>query len=377
MFAAFHALQGKKADIITASTELTIPEVAKQAGFFEMLNLTVGENSRRDFNTEKDTIKAVYEKDIVYGTPIDFQGDVLRTEFSAMDTREGRKFDIAIVDEVDNMLYDQRNHSTRLSSLMPGMNHLALILGAIWHEVNQLSNQIVDKDGHNFLITEPCIQGSSQSEPTISLFSDKPLAACLKPIEDIESFITQQTKERIEQALRVLSPEEAREWKAYKALQQIDSEIAIGHKRIARKIAKRELKLSKGLKKWIFGNVKKHREKLAVYKKEAAELSQAAASSSEALNNAPFTKRAGILDIPNHLRTFALDQLPYWIDNAIKARYVLKKDFHYAVKNGQIVPIDYDNTGVLQHNVVWSDGLHQFLQIKEGLKITPENVATL
>ncbi|WP_419241213.1 DEAD/DEAH box helicase [Cardinium endosymbiont of Nabis limbatus] len=376
MFSAVHALQGKKVDIITTSTELTIPEVAKQAGFFEMLNLTVGENSRKDFNSEKETIKAVYGKDIVYGTPIDFQGDILRTEFSAMDTREGRRFDIAIVDEVDSMLYDQRKHSTRLSSLMPGMDHLALTLGAIWHEVNRLSSQIVEKDGHNFLITEPCTQEASPSGPTITLSSEKSLVSCLKPIEDIESFIKPQVKARIAHALRVLTLEEAQEWKTYKALQQKDAQIDIQQKRIARKIAKRELKLSKGLKQWFFGKVETNRRKLAEYKKQAAELSQAAVSSSEALNNALFTKRAGILDIPDHLRTFALDQLPYWIDNAIKARYVLKEGFHYAVKNGQVVPIDYDNTGVLQHNVVWSDGMHQLLQIKEGLKITPENVAT-
>lgn len=34
------------------------------------------------------------------------------------------------------------------------------------------------------------------------------------------------------------------------------------------------------------------------------------------------------------------------------------------------------NTGVSQKNTSWSDGLHQFIQIKHGLKITSESLTT-
>ena len=38
-----------------------------------------------------------------------------------------------------------------------------------------------------------------------------------------------------------------------------------------------------------------------------------------------------------------------------------------------IKPIDFSNTGVIQENPVWT-GLHQFLQIKEGLRLTEESL---
>ena len=49
--------------------------------------------------------------------------------------------------------------------------------------------------------------------------------------------------------------------------------------------------------------------------------------------------------------------------------------FPYDIVKGKIVPIDYANTGVLQISMVWSDGLAQMLQMKEGLLLEPENLS--
>ena len=51
--------------------------------------------------------------------------------------------------------------------------------------------------------------------------------------------------------------------------------------------------------------------------------------------------------------------------------YYISKDKNTGFK--RIIPIDYENTGVILQNSVWS-GLHQFLQIKEGLIFTEENI---
>ena len=53
-----------------------------------------------------------------------------------------------------------------------------------------------------------------------------------------------------------------------------------------------------------------------------------------------------------------------------------KKGYQYDVQGGKIVPVDYNNTGVWQHSMIWSNGLAQFLQIKEGLKVSPETIST-
>jgi preprotein translocase subunit SecA len=77
-----------------------------------------------------------------------------------------------------------------------------------------------------------------------------------------------------------------------------------------------------------------------------------------------------------YLKTFALKKLPKWIKSAIKAKYEFKINHHYLIIDGNIVPIDYENTGVLQKGTHYSNGLHQFLQIKEQLMISDENLMT-
>ena len=82
------------------------------------------------------------------------------------------------------------------------------------------------------------------------------------------------------------------------------------------------------------------------------------------------------MNIPLHLRKFAYNQAPQWTKNALSAIFQQQKDQHYTISDGKIIPIDCDNTGVLQQSMVWSDGMTQFLQIKEGLRVTPESIST-
>ncbi|CAF1431542.1 unnamed protein product, partial [Didymodactylos carnosus] len=69
-------------------------------------------------------------------------------------------------------------------------------------------------------------------------------------------------------------------------------------------------------------------------------------------------------------------QLTKWIDSAIHAKYRCKNEQHYIVKDGKIAPVDANNTGIVQQNMHWSNGLYQFLQIKHGAKITAESLTT-
>ncbi|HBE68198.1 MAG TPA: preprotein translocase subunit SecA [Planctomycetaceae bacterium] len=62
---------------------------------------------------------------------------------------------------------------------------------------------------------------------------------------------------------------------------------------------------------------------------------------------------------------------PHMIDNALKAHYLYKKDVSYVVKDGQIIIVD-DFTGRLMEGRQWSDGLHQAVESKEGVRIKEE-----
>lgn len=59
------------------------------------------------------------------------------------------------------------------------------------------------------------------------------------------------------------------------------------------------------------------------------------------------------------------------ITNALKAKHLFLKDKQYIVRNNQIVIVD-ENTGRLGEGRTWSDGLHQAIEAKEGVRINSE-----
>ena len=65
--------------------------------------------------------------------------------------------------------------------------------------------------------------------------------------------------------------------------------------------------------------------------------------------------------------------LVQYVENAVVAQVQKVKDKDYVVNNGEVVIVD-EFTGRLQFGRRWSDGLHQAVEAKEGLKIQRESV---
>ncbi len=65
--------------------------------------------------------------------------------------------------------------------------------------------------------------------------------------------------------------------------------------------------------------------------------------------------------------------LVHHVNQALKAHTLFLRDRDYIVKNGQVVIID-EFTGRMMEGRRYSEGLHQALEAKEGVKIQPENV---
>ena len=65
--------------------------------------------------------------------------------------------------------------------------------------------------------------------------------------------------------------------------------------------------------------------------------------------------------------------LVQYVENALVAQVQKIKDKDYVVNDGQVVIVD-EFTGRLQFGRRWSDGLHQAVEAKEGLRIQRENV---
>lgn len=293
MLAAIKALEGRQVDIVTSSPELAKPQSEEQKEFFRLFDLTC-EHNGQDSSID---IKQRYQANIVYGAASDFQGDILRDEYSKLGTRQGRQCDVAIVDEVDSMLIDGKNHIVMLSSSVPGMDNLEPLLAAIWIQIGEVAKSIKEINGKWYFINQENLldeNGKLRSDIVEHAY-------CIE--ETKEQFIKDCTEKHI------------------------------------RKLIRDKDNLSTNDKE----NLEKYPE----------------------------------IEIPKHLRELVIKtQLKKWISSAIHAKYKCKNNQDYIIKNGKIAPVDVRNTGIVQQNMNWNDGLHQFLQLKHGAKITPENFTT-
>lgn len=59
---------------------------------------------------------------------------------------------------------------------------------------------------------------------------------------------------------------------------------------------------------------------------------------------------------------------PHLIDNSLKAHYLYKRDVNYVVEGDEVVIVD-EHTGRKMPGRQWSDGLHQAVEAKEGVRI--------
>jgi preprotein translocase subunit SecA len=64
--------------------------------------------------------------------------------------------------------------------------------------------------------------------------------------------------------------------------------------------------------------------------------------------------------------------LVHHLNAALRAQHIYQRDQHYVVQNGEIIIVD-EFTGRLMVGRRWSDGLHQAVEAKEGVKIQAEN----
>ncbi|MCP3660067.1 MAG: hypothetical protein GY830_07060 [Bacteroidetes bacterium] len=288
MLAALKCLEtGRPIDISTTSTELSKSELTKQKKFFQILGLTNSENSTRNESKKREN----YKKDIVYGKVSDFMGDKLRERSENKNILNNRN-SILIVDEVDSMFIDGRDSRVELSSPMPGMQHLEIVLASIWSHINNLCTHFVGKNGQFYYCTEAVNHNKESGDIFIS-GGENINEDSLYKIDDWQKFIKENTITHVKKLL---------------------------------------------------GNY----------------------------SNYPS------INIPDYLKKYANDQIEDWVKNAIIAKFYHQKERGYDVdyNKNKIIPIDHENTGELQRNTVWSDGLEQFLQLKEKLRITWENMST-
>ena len=82
---------------------------------------------------------------------------------------------------------------------------------------------------------------------------------------------------------------------------------------------------------------------------------------------------AGILPEGQSLYDPESTTIVHHVTQALRAHKLFHKDQHYIVRDGEVMLID-EFTGRMMQGRRLSDGLHQAIEAKEGVKIQPENV---
>jgi preprotein translocase subunit SecA len=72
------------------------------------------------------------------------------------------------------------------------------------------------------------------------------------------------------------------------------------------------------------------------------------------------------LSNPEHL------EISHHINQALKARFIMKRDVDYVVKDGEVIIVD-EFTGRLMNGRRYSSGLHQAIEAKEGIEVRKES----
>jgi len=92
---------------------------------------------------------------------------------------------------------------------------------------------------------------------------------------------------------------------------------------------------------------------------------------SSVLTEEGVSKAERLLGVDNLYDPLNMDML-HCVEQALKAHTLYRADHHYVVQNGEVIIVD-DFTGRLMEGRRWSDGLHQAVEAKEGVKIEREN----
>ncbi len=71
--------------------------------------------------------------------------------------------------------------------------------------------------------------------------------------------------------------------------------------------------------------------------------------------------------------TLEQERMMGYLDQALKAEFIFKRNKDYLVQGGKVIIVD-SFTGRLMPGRRWSNGLHQAIEAKEGVRVEPENV---
>ena len=314
--AAYFGLKKHKVDIITSSNLLAERDAKKYKKFFELFKLKVTYcKNKNDNKTQDEDYPSPYQSDIdiVYGTFLAFEGDLLDGIRNNENIRKNRKFDIIIIDEVDNAFIDCIEGSTQLSQSSKGYQFLLPMYVSIYFFVDILDNLYLEevKKQYDEII-------SREDYKNLNDISQKKILDKLSDDSDRKDIFLNYIENYIKKILNEINKEMAVEIDyetPKKTIQELDDDVKLIN----------FFHFPYFLKDFVETNL------------------------SFWINSAFVAKN----------------------EMSLEKNYTLSSRI-----NGfkTITPIDKKNTGELEFNTHYKRGLHQMLQIKERVRLLPETL---
>ena len=309
--AAYFGLKKNKVDIITSSSVLAQRDASEFSYFYKTMNLKVSYCKDNGKEREDDNIRKVYREDIIYGTFLSFEGDLLEEITNNKEIRGKRDFDIIIIDEVDNAFIDCIEGSTQLSQASKGYQFLLPLYISIYFFVDILDNLYLEevRKQYNEII-------SREDYKNLDEISKKKIEDKLSDDSDRKDIFINYIEKYIKDALKDINKEKNNiSDNKIQSIQEIDDDAKL----------KNFLLFPDFLKDFVEAN-------LVFW-----------------INSAFSAKNEMILE------------KDYTLSSKINSYKT-------------ITPIDRKNTGELEFNTHYKRGLHQMLQIKEKVRVFPETL---
>ncbi len=341
-----NALTGRGVHLVTVNDYLAKRDAEWMGGIYRFLGMSVGVVVHGMSDSER---KKAYACDITYGTNNEFGFDYLRDNMKySLDDMVQRGFYYAIVDEVDSILIDEARTpliisgpvERRVDKVYLEAKPLVINLRKKQSEVIRRLLREVREDIKNGNVSEDTIvkliqikRGDPKNPSFLKILADNP--SLKKEMTRLEAlYEIQKMLPKIDQEL-------------YCVIDEQNNTVDLTDKGI-RLLAK------SGISDFVLPDIEEESRKI----QEDRSLSEKQKAEKLRQLEERFVRNSELLH--------AIQQL-------IRAYWLFEKDVHYVVKDGKVIIVD-EFTGRMLPGRRWSDGLHQAIEAKEGVKVEEENV---
>jgi len=340
-----NALTGRSAHLVTVNDYLAQRDAQWMGGIYNALGLSVGVIVHGMNDSER---KAAYACDITYGTNNEFGFDYLRDNMNYdPENCVQRDFYFSIVDEVDSILIDEARtpliisgaveHSKNkvFDEVKPVVINLRKKQSGVVRSLLKEARQRLDNGETDDKTIELLLQikrGDPKNHTFLDILSKN--QAVKKEIDRMESMLSaQKLLPELDQIL-------------YCTIDERSSSVELTEKGL-------EVPASAGFGDFVLPDI----DEESHFIREDDQLTDQ-------------EKDERLRELED--RYMRISDLLHATQQLIKAFWLFEKDVQYVVKDGQIVIVD-EFTGRMMPGRRWSDGLHQAVEAKEGVRVAGEN----